>query len=115
MKKLQWNVLIGDFNSKEIQTYNIFDHYRFKEDCDDIWKYFEGNRPVFESEIKKNLRYYFWSKCEWEVVIQHWPPSEHFRDKKIDVYDQVMMNWDIFIDYVWNTYSERRNSSKNET
>ena len=28
------------------------------------------------------------------------------QDIKIDVYDQIKLNWDLFVDYVWN---ERKN------
>ena len=79
--------------------------------------------------------YYFWSKCEWEVVITDWPTHitveeiEELNEelsryearwhrkpyslnvglpvqKKVSVYDQVMMNWDIFVEYVWNELSK---------
>lgn len=108
LSELKWNVFIGDFNHKDINTYNIFNHGTFKDECDKAWKKYKRNRPKFEEEIKKILAYYFWSKCEWEVIIQHWPPSERYEDRKVDVYEQVMINWGIFINYVWNTYSERR-------
>lgn len=108
LKSLEWNVIVGDFNSKEIETYNIFDHWRFKEDCDKNWKRHKKDRAAFEDALKTDMMYYFWSKSEWEVIIQHWPPSERYKDKKIDVYEQVRLNWDIFVDYVWKSYSERR-------
>ena len=96
--------------------------------------------------------YYFWSKCEWEIVLDHWPNGEYyelrkvlslqklydamnavgegypdskllatmdrrleirvfpennrFQCEKIDVYEQVISNWEIFIDYLWNHRSE---------
>ena len=101
---LQWNVIIGDFNHKEIETYNIFDHYYFKEDCDKAWKKYATDFKSFSKEVRSSMMYYFWSKCEWEVVVSHWPQSERFNDKKIDVYEQVMMNWNVFIVYLWNYY-----------
>ena len=30
---LTWNVYYEDFNRKNIKTFNIFEHYRFWEDC----------------------------------------------------------------------------------
>ena len=102
--ELKWNVIIGDFNHKDIETYNIFDHDYFKEYCDKAWKKYKYDFDAFSKEVKRNLMYYFWSKCEWEVIVSHWPPSERFNDKKIDVYEQVMMNWDVFIVYLWNYY-----------
>ena len=102
--ELKWNVIIGDFNHKDIETYNIFDHGFFKEYCDKAWKNYKNDFNSFSKEVKRNLMYYFWGKCEWEVIVSHWPPSERFNDKKIDVCEQVMMNWDIFIIYLWNYY-----------
>ena len=102
--ELKWNVIIGDFNHKDIETYNIFDHDYFKEYCDKAWKNYKNDFNSFSKEVKRNLMYYFWSKCEWEVIVSHWPPSERFEDKKIDVYEQVMMNWNVFIVYLWNYY-----------
>lgn len=46
------------------------------------------------------MKYYFWSKCEWEIIICPWVGKAD--DIKIDVYDQLMLNWDKFVDYVWS-------------
>ena len=102
--ELKWNVFISDFNRRKIITYNIFDHYKFKEECDEVWKKYKTDFPKCSEVVKRNLMYYFWSKCEWEVIIRHWPPSDRHEDKKIDVYEQVMQNWNVFIIYLWNYY-----------
>lgn len=130
--ELVWNVFVEDINARKIEVYNIFDHYRFMEDLVDIKKRIgkdEGFFPQFAAEVKTSLMYYFWSKCEWEVVITSWPPYVDGKEvdrlydektnmlidygrfvrtdvrletrEKIDVFDQVMMNWDQFIDYLW--------------
>lgn len=102
---MKWLVYINDYYTrKSITTYNIFDHYRLKEDCDEIWDKFKFDKDMFEEQIKRKLAYYFGSKCEWEIILSGWPPSKNFKEKKIDVYDQVMLNWDTFINYVWNQY-----------
>lgn len=48
----------------------------------------------------------YWSKCEWEIILSPWPPRDGEQDIKVDVYDQIKINWDHFVDYVWN---ERKN------
>jgi len=102
---MEWNVFIGNFNNGNIETYNIFNHWKFKEDCDDAWQKHKYDFPKFSDVIKRSLSYYFWSKCEWETVLSHWPGNgDRFKDKKIDVYEQVMLNWNVFIIYVWNEY-----------
>ena len=45
--------------------------------------------------------YYFWSKCEYEILITTWFERKDFKDEKIDVYDQLQLNWNAFIDYIW--------------
>jgi hypothetical protein len=80
--------------------------------------------------------YYFWSKYEYEVVVTTFPPyitmdeldnlnkeREAHKEKygrdyviinvnpdtgaKIDIYAQVMNNWDVFLDYVWSSKRHR--------
>lgn len=130
--ELTWIVFIEDINTRKIEHYNVFDHGRFMKDLVDIKKRIgkdEGFFPQFAAEVKSSLMYYFWSKCEWEVVITSWPPYVNGKEidrladektnclidygrfvrtyvnleaaEKIDVFDQVMMNWDQFIDYLW--------------
>lgn len=76
---------------------------------------------IFAPEFRNTLMYYFWSKCECEIILTNWPTSfkvdvekldatkHDVRDvvdleiaKKIDMYDQVMNNWYLILDYVWN-------------
>ena len=100
--ELVWNVYISDFNAKNIKQYNIFDHYSFREDCKKAAKKKGITFDEFKKEIKTSLTYFFWSKCEWEIILEDWPPHESFNKKKIDVCHQVMMNFDQFITYLWN-------------
>lgn len=128
--KLEWNVYVHDFNEKEIKTFNIFRHGRFLEDVKKSLKEC-ATKEEFEERLKGHLFYYYNSKCEWEVVITSWTPHittseldrlnaerekalrEYNREpyslyvnpdvaEKIDVYSQVMLNWNIFIDYLWS-------------
>ena len=103
---LEWNVYVGNFNSKSIETHNVFHHARFVEDCCKAAKKFKDDKAAFAEEVRHSLMYYYWSKCEWEVIISHWPPAKGFDDSKVDVYSQVMLNWDRFIDYLWENRKE---------
>ena len=58
------------------------------------------SRDEFEDGLKKYLMYYMWSKCEYEIILSPW--TGRADDIKIDVYDQIMMNWNSFVDYVWS-------------
>lgn len=52
-----------------------------------------------DSELEQ--MYYFWSKCEWEVLVTPWISPRESEKKKIDVCWQIMNNWDVFVDYTW--------------
>ena len=102
---LTWNVYRLNINSREIEVYNIFDHWFFLAGCVKAAK--KHTRMEFAEEIKRELMYYYWSKCEWEVLVSDWTsPDFHKSQKKIDVYQQVMLNFDRFIDYLWANKSE---------
>lgn len=120
---LEWNVYVKDMNCREIKSYNIFNHGRFTHEIEELIEQYGNSKEEFAKEVDLSLRYYFWSKCEWETVITSWPPhiikEELDRlnkemtkeypslsvnlevEEKIDVYQQVMLNWDRFIDYLW--------------
>ena len=141
---MKWNVYIYNINKNKIELFNIFDHIGFLEDVKkDIKKY--KNKEEFEDKLKRELFYYFWSKCEWELIIEitkdnhillspwcgcrnpeeakvditnksdfdwrsfaneHTKKQIYGNEAKIDVFDQVMMNFDVFVDYVWKNRKE---------
>ena len=53
-----------------------------------------------EKQLDRLCMYYFWSKCEYEVIVSAWPPREG-SDRKIDIYTQLKENWDIFKELVF--------------
>lgn len=73
---LCWNVYYGDVNAKEIKVFNIFDHWAFYDACLKAKRKYKDDKAGFEKEVRLNLHYYFWSKCEWEIVLEHWPDGE---------------------------------------
>lgn len=129
-KDLQWYVFVSSMSNKEIKKHNIFNYSRFYEDVvEDLKK--SKTKEEFSEKLRRELFYYYGSKCEWEVVVTHWPchikieelyrlnaECEEVREKynrepyslyvnpesamKVDVYTQVYNNWDIFLDYVWS-------------
>ena len=97
---LKWYVYLESFNSRRIVTYNVFKHFNFYQDVKEAIRQTE-NKQNFSEKIKRIAKYYFWSKCEYEILITSWIATNNFKDKKIDVYDQLELNWDRFIDYIW--------------
>ena len=124
---LEWNVFRHDFNGKKIVTYNVFEHSSFLASVKKLRK----DKETFSEQLRREAQYYFWSKCEHEVIITSWPAyiskeeydritreitSIENKDKvirivniaptvgsKIDIYEQLMLNWNKFVEYTWNT------------
>lgn len=98
---LEWNVWENDLNTNKIKPFNVFNHYSFRRAVLDIF----NNRlcmDEFEEMIDKEAMYYFWCKAEYEVMIGGL--FERGQKTKIDIYSQLKLNWDRFIDYLWNEY-----------
>lgn len=112
MEKLTWNVIYHDYNRNEITTYNIFQHGSFVEDIRKHYKKCK-TKEEFAKNLKSSLMYYFWSKCEWEILISPWCGSRRTEPIKVDVYWQVMNNWDLFLDYVWSHKARSRKTESN--
>ena len=107
-KELEWYAYYEDFNGKKIVPFNIFNHSRFSKDIKEEFKKNKDNFEEFKERLQRNLQYYYWSKCEWEIILSAWINSGCVPEVKIDVYDQVMLNFDLFAKYVWDFYTSRR-------
>jgi hypothetical protein len=101
MKKLQYNVILYDVNKRKFIPYDVLPYFgdRYKE----LTKKKE-KRPITFDEFKEFItsegKYRFWSRCEYEIILQSWPNQDV--DKKIDAWDQIEMN----IDMVTRTFME---------
>ena len=94
-------------NHKVIEKYNILDHGGFRQDIENIFKN-EYSRDDFNKELETSLLFYFWSKAEWEILLSPLFGDSSNEKIKIDAYDQIMINFDKFSDYVWNEYKFKR-------
>ena len=98
---LEWNVWCNELNTNKIKPFNIFNHCSFNKAVTDIFSK-RLHMDEFEEMIDKEAMYYFWCKAEYEVMIGG--PFERGEKTKIDIYSQLKLNWDRFIDYLWNEY-----------
>lgn len=103
---IEWYVYYHDSNAQKIIKWNIFNHRSFKKEVDVLLNE-KIDKEDFSEKLKREVMYYFWSKGEYEIILSPW--TGRADDIKIDVYDQIMMNFNRFVDYCWN---ERRNESK---
>lgn len=118
--ELQWNVYYLSRNGHNIDYFNIFRHGDFY--CE-IKKALTAidNKEELSAEVRLILFYYFCSKYEWEIGLTE-PFPRITREEldrvaaldfkrhelinleiheKIDVYQQIMINFDRFVDYIW--------------
>jgi hypothetical protein len=110
---LTWNTYISDTNGRVIKNCDIFKHKYFVDGLKKIARSCKDTqRDEFCERMRKELLYYFWGRVQWEVIIDHWPHWDRFESKKVDVYEQVMMNWEPFCEYVWNHRAVLRRRDK---
>lgn len=107
-----WNVYVSDINGRRIVVHNVFDHGRLIDFCRRNYKKNKDDRNEFCEQLRRDLMYCYWSKCEWEIILQSWPPRDDFQDEKIDVWYQVRLNWDRFCEYVWDNRDEFKRRAK---
>lgn len=105
---MEWYVYYENFNAKKIVKWNIFNHCKFKEEVEKLL-HRNLSREDFSGKLKDCLLYYFWAKSEYEILIS--PRIGDAKDIKVDIFDQVMINFERFVDYVWH-FSEVENGEK---
>lgn len=101
INSLEWNTIISNFNSDELEYYNIFDNPNIRNFIEDA---VEHKLPfdVFKKELDGWLRHSFWSKSEYEMLA-----GGLFQDEdkytKIDIYYQLKPNLHILAKYAYDT------------
>lgn len=122
-KKAVFNVLIWDFNRDNIQHYDVLPYLRscYQKRIKDmkskrIQKYLSEypndrkyymvpeTKEEFKDFILDESRYMYWSRCEWEMIIQGWPVQKNAY--KIDVHEQITMNLDVVADILYNEFKK---------
>lgn len=128
-KKLSWYVF-NEENGKIIPV-DIFQYnWVFLVDLVNIKKKYKDDFVKFADATRSALQHQYWSRSQYETIITSWPPyidgeeldrlNKEREDRlskgyafyresvgleyayKIDIYDQIMLNWDVFIKYLWD-------------
>lgn len=138
---MKWNVY-NERNGK-IEPYNIFGHGGFVKYVSQHAKECK-TKEEFEDALRRELRYYFWAKCEYELIIEITednrillkPWIEGRRSiEPVNVADDTSFDWrgfadnhtkrqiygnkakiDVYdqVDYVWDDFVEYVWNNKNE-
>lgn len=98
---MQWNVYYCDMNTNKIMLFNVFNHYSFRKEVKKLLTEC-STIEEFSDKIRNSAMYYFWGKCEWEVIVKSLFARTEENSLKIDIYNQLLLNWDVFIKYVWS-------------
>lgn len=101
---LSWKAFYHNFNARRIEEYNVLNDgfvnglmERLPKKKSDI------TYDIFKENLHSELMYKYWCKCEWEVVLSAFPPSKNGEEKrKVDIYQQVMLNFEIFCKYAYD-------------
>ena len=83
----------------------------------------------FKEELRKRLQWEFWSRCEYEIILtdlfcsideeeikrlieeyskkdnqfKYWRNVNLKTERKVDIYEQLMLNYDVFAKYIYDS------------
>ena len=96
-------VINEDINSKKFVPYDVMPYLL---ECYDKAEHKPITFKEFKTFIENKSRYMWWSRCEYEIVLQSWPTGKI--EKKIDIYYQLMMNIDIVTETLISNINETK-------
>lgn len=126
---LSWKVYLKALNATKIIVYDVFADGYYEQKAKE-YKATTSSKEEFSEAFRVCLMSQFWSRYEYEMILTSWPPyisakeleglnqeAKNFEEtyghkpfnlevplnvrKKIDVFEQLALNWEQFIDYVW--------------
>lgn len=115
--------VVNIFNNNWVVTNDFINIYKeYKKNGMDF--------DTFSERVRRAIMHEYWARCEYETVITSWPPhisndeldriikerderikeyGHFYRESvnldvgvKIDVYTQILLNWEHFINYLWD-------------
>ena len=99
---LEWHVFVHYINKRQMKIFNVFNHGRYRQEIIELLNRRDDyTLEEFKEKVKSSTMYYYWCKCEWEIIIAPWVGDFDKESVKIDVYKQLEMNWNHYIKYLW--------------
>ena len=94
----EFKVLYFDFNAKELKTYNIITENLLEE-------FKKKSKSLTSTTDKKKalddyFLYRYWSRREYELFIGDAFEEDISKYKKVDIYTQIQMNFDVIYNLV---------------
>lgn len=97
----QFNVLYWNFNADRPSSYDVLPYFR-----NEYERLNKKNRPSTKEEWKEFIKakgmYMYWARCEYEVIVLQWPPTD--KSYKLDIWEQIEANLDLIIDILMKEY-----------
>ena len=103
-KVLEWNTIL--YEHDKLRIYNVFNNAYFSEAVTNIMHTPNISRSEISEVIMRKAQWQFWGRCEYEHIISSWPPYDGDKGYKIDIFEQLTLNWDRFIDYIMRSYGK---------
>ena len=101
--KLSWLVTYHDCNADKITYYDVL---KYREDQIKQLKKKCNTKAEFSEKIRREMMWSFWSKCEWEIIIEidennrvwlsPWVGSRNPVNSRVDVTDRADFDWKVF-------------------
>lgn len=103
--KKSFYVLNWDFNSDDLEQYDILPYFR---EC--YKKLNKDKRPKTVNEwkdfVKNKGMYQFWSRCQYEIIVTGWPQQKN--EVKVDVWMQIEMNIDVIVSILMEEFGQNK-------
>lgn len=96
---MEWYVLLHDFNKNKVISYNIFNNSKLNEGLKELEESYIS-KENFISELDRLLRWCFWSKSEYEIMVGDLFEKDLDKYEKIDVYQQLKPNLNVLANYI---------------
>lgn len=95
----RFNVIYWSFNKETPSLYDVLPYFR-----DEYKRTKKTERPVTTEQwkdfITRKGRYRYWARCEYEVIVKQWPPTD--KSYKLDVWEQIEQNFDLIVEILMN-------------
>ncbi len=95
---MMWNVFYSNFNTGKIESHNVL---RGREKFIKNLRSKSASKEEFSKQLRSEMMYHYWSRAEWEILLSPWCGQKDSEKRKVNVFDQLELNWDRFVDYCW--------------
>lgn len=94
---MHWYAMYQDINSRKFEQYDVL---KYRENFIKDLKKKVSSKEEFAKKLRSEMMYYFWGKCEVEVILANrddriimlpWPPGPN--DNSLDVTDREDFDW----------------------